>query len=74
MTSSPGGTTRFGFLDSPRPVQIVGIAGINFQPSFPAQSNDHEPNLIITANPLAKDIVMPVFVGQVSYAIIFDRD
>ncbi len=74
LTSSPAGTTRFGYLDKPGPVQIVGITGISFQPAFPAQSNDHEPNVIVTANPLAKDIVMPVFTGQVSYAVIFDRD
>jgi hypothetical protein len=30
--------------------------------------------VIITANPLAKDIVIPVFTGQVSYAVIIDRD
>jgi hypothetical protein len=70
LTASPAGTTRFGYPDKPGPVQVVGITDINFQPSFPAQSNDHEPNVIITANSLAKDIVMPAFTGQVSYAVI----
>jgi hypothetical protein len=69
LTASPAGAARFGALDKPGPVQIVGTAGIGFQPSFPAQSNDHEPNVIVTANPLAKDLVMPVFVGQVTYAV-----
>ena len=49
---------------------MAGITEINFQPAFPPQHNDHEPNVIITANPLAKDIVLPVFTGQVTYAII----
>jgi hypothetical protein len=70
LTTSPAGATRFGFPDKRGPVQIVGITNINFQPSFPAQSNDHEPNVIVTVNPLAKDIVMPAFTGQVSYAVI----
>ena len=37
---------------------------------LPPQDNDREPNVIVTANPLAKDIVMPVFAGQVTYAVI----
>jgi hypothetical protein len=70
VTSSPTGTTRFGYLDKPGPIQIVGITSISFQPAFPPQTNDHEPNVIITADALAKDIVMPAFAGQVTYAVI----
>jgi hypothetical protein len=85
--SPPAASTRFGYSDKEGgysgsssisgqtgPIQVVGITEINFQPAFPAQSNDHEPNVILTANPLAKDIVLPAFAGQVSYALIYDRD
>jgi hypothetical protein len=70
LTSSPAGTTRFSYLDKPGPIRIVGITSISFQPSFPAQANDHEPNVIISADALAKDLVMPAFTGQVTYAVI----
>ena len=85
--AAPSGTTRFGYFDKDGgfsgtssianvtgPVQIAGITEISFQPAHPPQSNDHEPNVIITANPLAKDIVAPAFVGQVTYAVIYDRE
>ncbi|HTM47443.1 MAG TPA: CehA/McbA family metallohydrolase [Bryobacteraceae bacterium] len=72
--SPPAGKTSFSLLDKDAGLtglaQFVGITDIQFQASFPPQPNDHEPNVIITANPLAKDIVMPVFTGQVSYATI----
>ena len=70
LTASPSGASRFAYLNKTGPVQIVGTTDINFQPAFPPQDNDHEPNVIVTANPLAKDMVMPVFTGQVTYAII----
>src|SRR5262249_25942162 len=86
LTASPGaptGSTKFGYADKDGgysgstsiaaqtgPVQIVGTTEIRYQPAFPPQDNDHEPNLIVTANPLAKDIVMPAFSGQVTYAFI----
>ena len=67
VNGKPGvGTTQFypaaGFAG-------VGITEISFQPSSPALVNDHEPNVIITASPLNKDLAMPVFVGQVTYAV-----
>ena len=67
VQGKPGvGTTRFypaeGFAG-------VGMTAISFQPSSPALVNDHEPNVIITASPLNRDLVMPVFVGQVTYAL-----
>jgi hypothetical protein len=67
VQGSPGvGTTRF----YPAPgFSAVGITQISFQPSSPSLVNDHEPNVIITASPLGKDLVMPVFVGQVTYAV-----
>ena len=69
LTASPAGKTHFSST-SGGPAQIVGITEISFQPAFPPQDNDHEPNVIITANPLAKDIVLPAFAGQVTYAIV----
>jgi hypothetical protein len=69
LAASPAGKTQFSSL-SGGPVQAVGITEINFQAAFPLQENDHEPNVIITANPLAKDIVLPVFAGQVTYALV----
>ena len=64
----PGvGTTRFrsapGFA-------AIGVTQISFQPSSPTLANDHEPNVIITASPLGRDMVMPVFAGQVTYSLI----
>ncbi len=56
---------------SPRVKMIdasVGVVNINLQPAYPAQTNAYEPNVIITATPSGKDIVMPVFAGQVTYA------
>jgi hypothetical protein len=71
LTASPAGTTHFALpAVKTLPVQIVGTTEIRFQPSFPPQDNDHEPNVIVTANPLAKDIVMPAFAGQVTYGVI----
>jgi hypothetical protein len=68
LTASPAGKTRFSTIAGP--AQTMGIMEIDFQPAYPPQENDHEPNVIVTANPLAKDIVLPVFTGQVTYAII----
>lgn len=71
LTASPAGTTHFASPAAKTlPVQIVGTTEISFQPAFPPQDNDHEPNVIVTANPLAKDLVMPAFAGQVTYAVI----
>ena len=86
LSASPAGTTHFGYLDKDGgfsgassissqtgPVQIVGVTEINYQPAYPPQSNDHEPNVIVTANPAGKDIVAPAFTGQVTYAVIFEN-
>jgi hypothetical protein len=51
-------------------VQILGLAQLNFQPSSPEIPNVFEPNTIISVAPLGKDIVLPAFDGQVSYATI----
>jgi hypothetical protein len=70
VTGKPGvGTTRFKALDPSTGFSAVGITQINFTAAYPSQPNDHEPNVIITANPLGRDVVMPVFVGQVTYAM-----
>jgi hypothetical protein len=66
FTSSPAGITRFTSQDG----LAIGTTTINFQPAYPTQANDHEPNLIISADGLGKDIVLPVFADQVSYAEI----
>jgi hypothetical protein len=86
LSASPAGTTHFGYLDKDGgfsgassisnqtgPVQIVGITEIDYQPAYPPQSNDHEPNVIVTANPVGKDIVAPAFTGQVTYAVIYEN-
>jgi hypothetical protein len=51
-------------------VQIVGLAQIAFQPAEPAIPNTFEANTTISVTPLGKDIVLPAFAGQVSYAVI----
>ena len=64
FAASPAGTTQF------KPVEgrIVGTTQIKFQPAYPQPADDHEPNLIVSAEGLSKDIVLPVFAGQVTYA------
>ena len=47
----------------------VGVTEINLQPASPVQTNDYEPNIILTAAPLGKDVVLPVFAGQVTYLL-----
>ena len=47
----------------------VGVTEINLQPASPVQTNDYEPNVILTAAPLGKDVVLPVFAGQVTYLL-----
>jgi hypothetical protein len=69
VQGSPGvGTTRFRPVDPATGFAAVGITQISFQPSSPSLKNDHEPNVIISASPSGKDMVMPVFVDQVTYA------
>jgi hypothetical protein len=69
VQGSPGvGTTRFRSVDPSTGFSAIGTTQISFQPSSPALVNDHEPNVIISASPIDKDMVMPVFVGQVTYA------
>jgi hypothetical protein len=63
FTASPASTTQFHIEDG----RVIGTTKINFQPAYPAQANDHEPNVILTADGLGKDIVVPVFPGQVTY-------
>jgi hypothetical protein len=48
--------------------QIVGVTEIKLQEAFPSHTSIHEPNLIITVTPVGKDIVLPVFPNQISYA------
>jgi hypothetical protein len=64
FTASPAGTTQFHVENG----LVIGTTKINFQPAYPAQANDHELNVIVTADGLGKDIVVPVFPGQVTYA------
>ena len=66
FAASPAGTTQFTF-------DGIGTTKINFQPAYPAQANDHEPNVIVSADGLGKDIVLPVFPDQVSYAQITSK-
>jgi hypothetical protein len=48
--------------------QIVGVTEIKLQEAFPAHTSIHEPNLIVSVAPIGKDIVLPVFPHQISYA------
>jgi hypothetical protein len=66
FTASPAGTTKFTNRDG----LVIGTTEIKFQPAYPAPANDHEPNVIISAEGLGKDIVLPVFADQVSYAVV----
>jgi hypothetical protein len=62
--ASPAGTTKFSTVDN----LVIGTTKISFQPAYPVQVNDYEPNVIVSADGLGKDIVLPVFAGQVSYS------
>jgi hypothetical protein len=61
FTSSPAGTTHFG-------PDGIATSEIKFQPAYPAPGNGQEPNVIVSADGWGKDIVMPVFADQVTYA------
>ncbi|HEY3840914.1 MAG TPA: CehA/McbA family metallohydrolase [Bryobacteraceae bacterium] len=64
FSASPAGLTKFTSKDG----LTIGSTQIKFQPAYPQPSDDHEPNVIISAEGLGKDLVFPVFAGQVSYA------
>jgi hypothetical protein len=66
FTASPAGTTRFA-------ADGTGTTEIKFQPAYPPQANDHEPNVIVSAEGMGKDIVLPVFPDQVSYGVVSGR-
>jgi hypothetical protein len=53
--------------------RFQGVVDINYQPSFPSQPNDSMPNVIVSASSLHKDMVLPAFAGQVSYAVFVGR-
>jgi hypothetical protein len=69
FTASPAGTTRFVSSDH----LVIGTTEIKFQPAFPMPRNDHERNVIVSADGLGKDIVLPVFADQVSYAAVTSK-
>lgn len=79
----PANTPQFGYADAQGGfsektstksrsggLQVIGLAQIAFQPAEPAIPNTFEANTTITVAPLGKDIVLPTFAGQVSYAVI----
>ncbi len=69
FASSPAGITRFGSA-GPNGFS-AGVTEINFQPAYPEQANDHEPNVILSAGPNVREaIVLPVFANQVTFALL----
>ena len=64
FSASPAGLTKFTSMNG----LAIGTTQIKFQPAYPQPADEEEPNVIVSADGLGKDIVLPVFAGQVSYA------